>query len=229
MTTQHHAHLLGAYVLGALDEREVRAVEEHLATCRQCVAELDELRAIDRALGEVPPEALLDGPPEGGDLMLQRTLREVRAERGGRERRRRVGTGIVAAVVAVVFVGGGVVVGRVTTPPQVVTATPANPAGTKVSSVTDPGTGVRMTATVKPAAGWVRTTIDVAGIPEGQKCRIVVVDTDGGRHEAGSWLVSKKGATEGATLDGSALVPPDKVAAVEVENFDGKRFVSAKL
>ena len=72
MTTQHEPQLLGAYVLGALEEQEVRTVEEHLASCPECRGELDELRAMEAYLGDVPPEALLDGPPEGGDLLLAR-------------------------------------------------------------------------------------------------------------------------------------------------------------
>ncbi|MBY8851491.1 zf-HC2 domain-containing protein, partial [Saccharothrix sp. MB29] len=107
MTTNHVPQLLGAYVLGALDGREVRAVEDHVATCAPCRAELAGLRAMEEAMGDVPPEALLDGPPDGGDLLLQRTLRQVRAERGGRVRRRRVGLGLAAAAVAAVVLGGG--------------------------------------------------------------------------------------------------------------------------
>ncbi|MGA6167549.1 anti-sigma factor family protein [Amycolatopsis magusensis] len=227
MNTGHDAQLLGAYALGALDEREVRAVEEHVAACTRCADELDELRQLHDALGEVPPEALLDGPPDGGDLLLQRTLRQVRTERGGQERKRRFAVGVAAAVVAAAFLGGGVIVGQQSAPdaPEVV----ALPPGTKTSAGTDPGTGASMTATVKPAAGWVRISTDIKGIPAGQKCRIMVVGKDGTRAEAGSWLVSPAGERDGTKLDGAALVPPDQVAAVEVENFDGKTFVSVPV
>ncbi|MEU4745993.1 zf-HC2 domain-containing protein, partial [Actinosynnema sp. NPDC023658] len=77
MTTNHDPQLLGAYVLGVLDEPEARAVEDHLASCPRCRAELADLRVMEEAMGDVPAEALLDGPPEGGDLLLQRTLRQV--------------------------------------------------------------------------------------------------------------------------------------------------------
>ena len=42
------------------------SVEE--AICAACRAELHALSELEAALGEVPPEAFLDGPPEGGDL-----------------------------------------------------------------------------------------------------------------------------------------------------------------
>jgi hypothetical protein len=56
-----------------------------------------------------------------------------------------------------------------------------------------------------------------------------VVSKDGNRQLAGSWLVSERAAHEGTTLDGSALVTPSQVAAVEVDNFDGNKFVSVSV
>jgi hypothetical protein len=234
MTTQHEPQLLGAYVLGALEQQEVRIVEQHLSSCPECRGELDELRAMEAYLGDVPPEALLDGPPEGGDLLLQRTLRQMRTERGGAVRRRQFALGAAAAVVAAVVLGSGVVVGRSTAPvtdalPGPSSSVAAPPAGTKVATFADPSTGARMTVQVKPAAGWVRVNAGIAGIPQNEKCRLFVVAKDGHREEIGSWLVSKAGEADGTNLDGSALIAPDDVAAVEVENFDGKKFVSVKV
>ncbi|MCP2246704.1 anti-sigma factor family protein [Lentzea rhizosphaerae] len=232
MTTQHDPQLLGAYVLGAMDEQEVREMDQHLASCPDCTRELEELRAMEAYLGEVPPEAMLDGPPEGGDLLLQRTLRQVRAERGGVARRRQFALGAAAAVVAALVLGAGVFVGKATSPDVTALPTPTvapDPAGTKLATFTDPVTKASMTVKVIPAAGWVRTNIAVNGIPEGEKCRIFVVAKDGSRQEAGSWVVSKKGAAEGANLDGAALVAPDDVKSVLVENFAGKKFVEVPV
>lgn len=232
MTTQHDPQLLGAYVLGAMDPQEVREMDEHLASCPDCTRELEELRAMEAYLGEVPPEAMLDGPPEGGDLLLQRTLRQVRAERGGVARRRQFALGAAAAVVAALVLGAGVFVGKATSPDVTALPTPTvapDPAGTKLATFTDPVTKASMTVKVIPAAGWVRTNIAVNGIPEGEKCRIFVVAKDGSRQEAGSWVVSKKGAAEGANLDGAALVAPADVKSVLVENFAGKKFVEVPV
>jgi hypothetical protein len=88
--------------------------------------------------------------------------------------------------------------------------------------------GVSMTATLTPAAGWVRLTADVQGVPAGERCHIMVVARDGTRHIAGSWLVSPSGWREGVSLDGSALVPIDEVAAVVVENEAGREFATAR-
>ncbi|MEU6603372.1 zf-HC2 domain-containing protein [Streptomyces flaveolus] len=90
MSTRQHPHydLLGVYVLGILDVRERAELEEHTAECEVCQMELVELREMEAALYEVPPEAFLEGPPEEGSLLLQRTLRQVREEGASAWRRR---------------------------------------------------------------------------------------------------------------------------------------------
>jgi Putative zinc-finger len=229
---EHMVDSLGAYALGALDERETQAVAAHLAGCPECRAQADELCELKDALGEVPPETFLDGPPEGGDLLLQRTLRQVRAEKESGLRTRSLLVGAAAVVAVAVALGGGVLLGKGNTPTTV--ALPA-PALTAPPSPVVPGTdhmsgvqgGIRLDVTMTPAVGWVRVNASVSGIPEGQKCKLIVVSKSGQSEVAGTWFVSQKGATAGTNLDGSALIPMDQVASVEVENFDGHRFVSA--
>ncbi|MEU9345297.1 zf-HC2 domain-containing protein [Streptomyces sp. NPDC048278] len=236
-TKEHESALLGAYVLGTLDEQEMRAVDEHVESCDRCREELDGLREMESALGEVPPEAFLDGPPEGGDLLLQRTLRQARSERDGEVRRRGAVLAAVAAVAAAAVLGGGVLIGKsmggtadeVADPPQSSVSAPATlpPAGTRVASGTSTATGSRMTLRVTPAASWVRVNASVAGIPVGEHCRLVVVSKDGHREIAGSWVVADK--DKGANLDGSADIAIDDVAKILVENERGTEYVSLKV
>ncbi|WP_405540203.1 zf-HC2 domain-containing protein [Streptomyces sp. NBC_00075] len=233
---QHDSELLGAYVLGTLDEEEVRAVDEHVESCPRCGDELDGLREMQAALGEVPPEAFLDGPPEGGDLLLQRTLRQARSERTGVERRRRVVLSAVASVAAAAVLGGGVLIGqsfgggtdtRAVPAPPTASAPAAPPAGSEVGAATSAATGTQMTVRVTPAADWVRVNASVKGIPAGERCRLIVVAKDGTREVAGSWLVADE--AKGANLDGSAAVRVDDVAKVVVENDRGKEYVAVEL
>lgn len=231
---QHDSELLGAYVLGALDEQEVLAVDEHVASCQKCRDELDGLRELESALGEVPPEAFLDGPPEDGDLILQRTLRQARGERDSAERRRWSAMAAVAAVAAAAVLGGGVLIGQSSGDENVDALPSATPrptstpvAGTKVASATSAETGSTMAVRVTPAADWVRVNAAVKGIPAGELCRLIVVTKDGGREVAGSWLTADE--EKGANLDGSAAVPIDEIAEIRVENDKGKEYVTARI
>lgn len=218
--------LMGAYLLGLLDSEEAGAVERRLAADADYHREMEELREMTELLGEVPPEAFLDGPPEG-DLVLRRALREIRAEEAGARRRRFAALAAVAAVAAAVVLGGGVLVGRATAPAGIVLAQPAPPpGGGRVLSGSD-GT-VAMTATLTPATGWVRVSATVAGIRAGERCRIVVVSRDGRREIAGTWVVSPAGQVSGTVLNGSASVAPDDVGAVVVENEAGREFVKLR-
>jgi anti-sigma factor RsiW len=220
----HDPEELGAHALGLLDAAQSRAVEEHLAGCPACRREWEELRGMVDLLDDVPPEAFLDGPPEA-DLMLQRTVRQVRAEAAAHRRRRRLLLAGAAAAAIAVFLGGGVLIGRETAPPP-----PAAVAAPGAVQLTGGGApGVSMTATLTPAAGWVRLTTSVKGIPAGERCYIVVVARDGSRQIAGSWLVSQGGWRDGITLDGSALVPLDQVAEVVIENEAGREFATAQV
>ncbi|WP_327281867.1 MULTISPECIES: zf-HC2 domain-containing protein [unclassified Streptomyces] len=236
---RHEEELLGPYVLGVLEAEDVRRVEEHMSGCVQCREEVAALREMEAALGEVPVEAFFDGPPQGGDLLLQRTLRQVRGEAAGERRRRWGVAGLAAAAsLAAVFWAGaqlgsadGGVVAQPPQPTPTVTAAPSPPvAGTKVAAATDATTGARMTVQVTPAAKWVRVHAAVAGIPPGERCMLVVVGRDGKRTPAGSWVVgSQNGEGKGASLDGSAAVDPANVKEVLVENDSGKRFVSVPM
>jgi anti-sigma factor RsiW len=220
----HDPEELGAHALGLLDPAQSRAVEEHLAGCPACRREWEELRGMVDLLDDVPPEAFLDGPPDA-ELVLRRTLRQVRAEAAAQRRRRRLQlVGAAAAALAVVL-GGGVLIGRETAPPPAATAAKA-PGAVVLSGGGEPG--VSMTTTLTPAAGWVRLSTSVQGIPAGERCRIVVVARDGTREIAGSWLVSPSGWRDGVTLDGSALVPLDQVEAIVVENEAGRQFATAR-
>ncbi|MET9573768.1 zf-HC2 domain-containing protein [Streptomyces virginiae] len=237
---RHEEELLGPYVLGVLDAEEVRRVEGHMSGCVQCREEVAALREMEAALGEVPEEAFLDGPPQGGDLLLQRTLRQMRGERAGAARRRAGLTGLaVAASLAAVFwagtqLGAGAPdpVALPVPPSPTSSADPSPPPkGTTLHSATDAGTGARMTVQMTPATKWVRLRAAVTGVPPGERCRLIVVSKDGKRTTAGSWVVGSQenGEAKGAGLDGSAAVDRADVKAVVVENEAGRTFVSVPV
>ncbi|MDY7089001.1 MAG: zf-HC2 domain-containing protein [Actinomycetota bacterium] len=231
-TANEHVDIAG-YLLEMLSEDEKARADAHLAGCAECRAERDSLREWSDQLGEVPDAMLLDGPPDDADLLLQRTLRQVRRESSGRRYKRVATATSLAAAVAAIAVVGGVLVGRGTAPSTEPLAQPTAalsvPAGARVGSGTDASTGARMEVAVTPAAGWVRVTATVGGIPAGQKCVLEVVGRDGSTAVAGSWLVSEAGETGGTTLNGSALIDPGQVQAVRVVNTTGTQFVSVAV
>jgi hypothetical protein len=233
--SEHETELLGAYVLGVLETDDQAKLQEHLAGCEHCRQEVDDLREMEAALGEIPPEAFIDGPPEDGDLLLQRTLREVRGERARGDWQRRAVWAAAAVVVGAAVLGGGALIGRSTGPSTVaapapsVSAAPTLAPNTRTASATDPATGAAMTVALQPAAGWVRVHVAVSGVAAGQQCRLIVVAKDGSRREAGSWVVSPAAATAGTTLDSAALVAPADVAEVQVETFAGQPLVSVPI
>jgi anti-sigma factor RsiW len=231
----HQTEALGAYALGALDERETAEVREHLARCAECRTELEAVNVMAETLGEIPPEAFLDGPPDGGDLLLQRTLRAVRAERSSSKRGRGVIGAAAAAVAVVVAIGGGVLIGEhgsasvASGGPPPTTAPPTSQPTFVPGTTTISGTsaGARLTATIIPAPGWIRVNASVTGIPAGEQCQLIVVSRSGQHVVAGGWLVSTKVAAKGVNLDGSALIAPDQIASIQVQNLTGHTFVTA--
>jgi hypothetical protein len=231
--TGDHADIAG-YLMDTLTPEQKQQVEEHLAGCAECRAEVDSLREWTAALEAVPEAMLLDGPPDDADLLLQRTLREIRAESSGRRHRRTAMLTLVAAAVVAVALVGGVLTGRSTAPDRPLAQPTAAPRtstvpGSRLASATDPATGARLSVAVVPAAGWVRVNATVGGIPAGERCRLEVVDRHGTAVLAGSWLVSGAGAADGTTLNGSALVDPAQVAAVRVVNTAGKQYVTVPV
>jgi predicted anti-sigma-YlaC factor YlaD len=227
--TNEHVDIAG-YLMEMLTPEEKQQADEHLSRCPECRTEVDSMQDWADALRNVPEEMLLDGPPDDADLLLQRTLRQVRQEAAAKRFRRTAMLASVAAAVLVVAIGGGVIVGRSTAPSTPLAgASSSTVAGAVTSSGTDAATGASMRVTVVPAAGWVRVNATVAGVPAGERCTLQVVARDGTSVPAGSWLVSPAGAAKGTTLDGSALIDPAQVQAVRVVDETGKQYVSVNL
>jgi anti-sigma factor RsiW len=223
----HDRSLLGAYALGGLDPREAQLVHDHLLTCAECRREVAEFADLRTAMDDVPPEAFLDGPPDGGDLLLRRTIRAARAETPAAlaTRPRRSFTLVAASVIiaAAVALGGGILIGRQT----------AGSGNTQVAQnsqeATDPQTGATLNVALTKQSGWIRVHAVAKGIPAGEPCELQVVRKDGRTVIAGGWLVSEKGAREGTTLDGTALVDPSQVQSIDVVTTNGKRYVSVPV
>ena len=231
--TNEHVDIAG-YLMEMLTPEQKQQADEHLTGCAECRGEVESMRDWADALRDVPEEMLLDGPPDDADLLLQRTLRQVRHESTAKRSRRTMMVASAAAALLAVAITSGVIVGRTTAPATPQAQPPASAStsiapGTRIAAAADPATGARIRAALTPATGWVRLTATVAGIPAGERCRLEVVGRDGTSVLAGSWLVSAAGAANGTTLNGSALIDPAQVAAVRVVDTTGKQFVSVNI
>jgi hypothetical protein len=225
----HDQSMLGPYVLGALEPGEAREVETHLRECAECREELAQLEEMKVLLGEVPPEAFLDGAPDDGDLMLQRTLRAARADDrpADRSKRRWMLPVAAAALVAATALGGGVIIGQQTAttvaPPE------KDLPGTIHVTGTDDVTGTTMATSVEPRAGWSWVDVKLTGLEPGAECELLVTDENGKTYVAGSWVVSEEAARKGSRFAGGVLVPIDQVASVEVKTVEGKHVVTTPV
>jgi anti-sigma-K factor RskA len=230
--SDHDQSRLGPYVLGALGPDEAQAVEQHLAECADCRQLVVELEETKDMLSGVPPEAFLDGPPDDGDLMLQRTLRAARAGDAApaaeqpTKRRRWMPAAAAAAVIAAVALGGGVLIGQRTADPGV---SEAPVAGSMKVTATDDTTGATMATTLEPREGWSWVRVKVTGLKAGAECELVVTAKDGKTYVAGSWLVSEKAAREGSQFGGGVLLPIGEVALVEVRTAEGEHVVTTPI
>ena len=80
MEHQEYQELLAAHALDALKASEARALTEHLDSCAQCRAELDEMRDTAALLAHAST------PAAPGDEVRERILKTVHAESRDRQR-----------------------------------------------------------------------------------------------------------------------------------------------
>lgn len=102
MTCEEVRLALGAHALGALDPEEALEVDQHLATCDECGAELLDLEGVASFLGKVSERdvQLVASPP-------RRVLDRLLNDRARRTRRGRLLL-VAAASVAALAIGGSV-------------------------------------------------------------------------------------------------------------------------
>ena len=78
--SEHDAirELLPLAAADALDEKELRRVEDHLRTCAACAAELDVWQRLERGLRRLPT-------PQAPTLLVERTRMQLRAQLAARQ------------------------------------------------------------------------------------------------------------------------------------------------
>ncbi|MGH8867969.1 MAG: zf-HC2 domain-containing protein [Actinomycetes bacterium] len=226
---------LGAYVLDVLGPDETRRVEEHLAACPDCARERDSLAAVVPVLGHLDADTALRGPEpvEPGPEMLERLLERAEGERRASRRWRVLAS---AAVVVLLLAGAGWAAGVVSGgsspgpgPSAAPTASPGTSPETQpvgnVLETTDEATGVWARLAMRPGDWGTKLSLSLSGIPEGARCRLVAVGSDGKRETAASWHAGYEGT---ANVDGVVALEPEAIERFEVITFDGAHLVTVR-
>jgi anti-sigma factor RsiW len=221
-----HAHLDGAYVLGALAPAERQDFERHLAGCPICARAVRELAGLPGLLGKTDLDDIESPPaPPLPDTLLPGLVREVRRQ----QRRRVLATGAVAAAAAVVVTLGAVTAfgGADQTAPEAGPAPAASATAASGQEMVPVGYS-RMAATVSLASVDWGTRLDLAcsyaaaspgDEAAGTSYALVVHTRDGRTEQVATWR-GLPGRT--MRLTAATASARDQIASVEVRTADGQ-------
>ena len=220
--TRSHDELreaLGAYVLGQLDDTDLRRdLQEHLATCAECRAEVAELGPLAAALRQVDPDDVrpvgIAPPPE-----LDERIRRALPQPATPHRRR-------APVVAGVLVGAA----AATLVAVVVVPRDDAPPGPTIIAVGDveSATGVTASAGLVDHTWGLEIKLEATGLPAGQTYEMWVTGDDGDTYAAGEF-VGVEDEDKTITCDMSSSVLLAHATRFVVVDPAGDEVISADL
>lgn len=222
-----HAHLDGAYVLGALSPTERTAFERHLSECAECTQRVGDLAGLPGLLARVPADVLEPDHPEEPvpPTLLPSLVGAVRRD----QRRRTTRVALLVAAAAVVVGGSAAVAvaglgdgddggGATVSPPTAVRTAPGEAmdqvgqdAVTGSLSLTGVAWGTRLDLECSYA--------DVEWAEDWAAYALVVRTTDGRVEQVATW----RGLPgESMRLSGATAAKPTEIASVEVRTADGR-------
>lgn len=225
MISEDHRYwreMLGAYVLGELDEEQRTALQAHLDGCEQCRAELAELRPLVGALDEVDPRLFETEEPLPPADLLERTLSRVEQARRTedelqRKRRNRlIRRSAFATVAAALLVAIGVfaLLPKITGPPlEPVAFSEAPP-------------GVEAEASLIDHTWGTETILVVSGLEDGETYRLTLRDEDGEAVPSGAFIGTGDQPVECRM---NAALLREEATGLEVRTTDGDLVLGADL
>jgi anti-sigma-K factor RskA len=212
MTPEHQQQreTLGAYVLGALDPAERRALEHHLSACQDCTGELTRLTPLPGLLGRVSEqEVRADLLVPSRDLLDGVIRRLADTERVLRLQVRRWRLAAIAACIAALVAAVVAVAPWDTGPDRVIVA--AEPVALGAAAATGEVAAI--------AWEWGTTVeLEAADLPRRDGYVLWAVAEDGRRERAGTWGVTASGE---ARVRGASSIDRDDLANVEVTDREG--------
>jgi hypothetical protein len=224
---------IAAYILGALDEPDNSAFEDHLLDCPRCQLDLIELQDVPDLLDTVKHDAPALLVPVPGPRVLSSLLEEATRSRHQRRRRQWFAAAaavflIVAAplVTVVVSQSGGV---SPSANPQLDVkldqqTEPAGPTG-QPRTLDGPakGMGGELDASITMLAHEWGTQIDMElrGAAGPRLCELVAISKKGEARTVTSWTVPPGGSNEPLKLSGGAPFQPPEISRLEIRDDDG--------
>ena len=211
--------MLGAYLLGGLDEEERIGLEAHLDGCAECRAELAEIRPVAGALANAAPEHINPEEFPPADL-IDGVIAQVDRERQlhrRRQRRRWFGRSALAAAATALFVA----IGFFVLPQLLAPGVPLEPV-----AFSEVAPGVEAEADLIAHTWGTETRLVASGLEEDQTYRVVLRSEDGARVPSGAFIGTGNEPME-CNLN-AALLREDATRLV-VRAADGELVLSADL
>ncbi len=220
MSTTHEQVrlLLGAYVLGGLDDADLHAVQEHLPDCPSCRDELSSLAALPALLrrrSQPDPSQLgADDAPLPTQL-LPALLRQVSAQRNRDQRRLRLRLAVAAVALVALGLGTGTLAARALRAPAAPAVAGAREA--TFSSAAGAATTGRLQLLAKP---WgTAVSIELSGLPRSGRFVLQTTDAAGAHEQAATWGATGNGVVR---VVGATSWRPDDVTQVAVVGAGGE-------
>ncbi len=207
--------LLGAFVLGGLDDADHHAFSSHLRGCPECQREAAQLSGIPRLLDLADGADPVSDPNPANLPATVLLLHRVRADR----RRRRWSLLAAAVVTALALVGGGVLVGQAV-------ARPVSAQGTAVVAAPTGGSQAQVRLVLVTKA-W-GTQLDLVGtsLPTSGAMALWVVDDAGQATQVATWSATPSGQ---ATLTAACATSPQRLRSVQVRTDAGRTLAVATI
>ncbi|MBE1488128.1 anti-sigma factor family protein [Plantactinospora soyae] len=242
MTGESHREV-ASYALGVLDERDAERFEEHLATCTQCIEELESFLPVVDLLAEVDSrDLLIVERAEVDEALFDRVVAAVGAERR-RDRSRRLYSLAASVVLLVMLTGLALFVGtRVAGPPGTTAQPGPSASGSALPgiggpdlpkgerfSVTDPRSGVQADMILASTPYGTQVSFALSKLTGPRVCRLVLLRDGSPPEVISSWKVPPAGYGTAAqprplTLQETTATPLGEIdqLRVQVLGDDGK-------
>jgi anti-sigma-K factor RskA len=201
--------LLGAYLLGGLDDADSQRFEAHLEDCADCRAELAELESLPALLDAVPvPDAVAltaaqrtPAPKEPAVSPPRAILDELASRRRTSRRRWAALVGAVAAACLALGLAAGPVLNR---PPQ-----------PDASYSVQSGDGLRFSVDLARKTWGTELAVNGSSMPLDGTLSLWIRDRDGGEDRACAWTATPSGRIR---VTGATPVQLGSIASVELRD-----------